>query len=499
MADKYTKNSAKVLNSEGKALVPGAYELLNVSLIRNSNSLNKSVNLNITELITDIMFTEELFSPVMVAKLTVSDTTNSTKIFKDNPQAFEGYEVLEIEIKFIDNDNTYVPESEKNKIIKFRLGVREYTDFELDNEGVYSGVFSIVAVDNFAILSRLQQISFSVGQPHDASKRNKTTIDHIALIFKKYLNIADNEIDYSTKDQKTSCSSIIRGIIPFCTPLQAIEWLRTKSYDFDKSPFFVYGVFNKNSPHRRIVARSWNWLIDEKKNKTYPRVFQKTYNENDNINISDEERYLYETRRILEFTTSTTKNELKKFLQGEYNTIVKTIDYKNNLFDDKTSFNNSDVDSYVTPLNTTLKDTPNESNYITQFNKNQLLRKEYIETLGLQSNDISLSSPAVLSHRPNPIYDNTIKEQSDSVEIKAWNTRAIRFFTSKISNEHSEIVVYGDLNLNPGTVIKLDVDKDSNSSIRNARYIIIASVHSFVDGRYVNRLKLVQLPQIRNI
>jgi hypothetical protein len=475
----YTKNSPKVLNADGKPLVPGTYEIEKIALKR----ADLSRELDITRLITDMSFTEELFSPVMVAKLTVSDTANAeNKIFKTNAQYFQGHEVLEISIRFIDINNS--------KTIKFELGVRDYSDFELDNEGLYTGTFVITAIDNFAILSRFQQISFAVGQPHDDSKRGKTTIDHIRLIFSKYLKLDDSSFDYSTNYDKTLCDSIIRGVIPYCTPLQAIEWLRSKSFDKDKSPFFVYGIFNNlnSKPIRKIMARSWNWLINKNTNSVYGKPFVKKYN--DETYDDDNARYNFEKQRLLEFTTSSTKNELSKFLQGEYDTIVKTIDYSGSNFD------YDDNANHVPSLTQSLSNTENIKQYIDRFNINQKLKNNYIETLKLNSNDIEIYPPALISHKPLPLYNDDSGQLTDAAQIRNWHSRTSRFFSSKIDNEQSEIVVYGDINLNPGKLLEIIVDKDAKeTSSRNSFYIIIASVHSFADGRYINRLRLVQLPK----
>ena len=192
----------------------------------------------------------------------------------------------------------------------------------------------------------------------------------------------------------------------------------------------------------------------------------------------------------MEFTAGVTKNELNKFLQGEYDTIVKTINYTGYFdYDDKK------IDPYVPALKDTLGQTPNEVEYSESFDRNKKLREDYIKTLKLSADDISISQPAIISNRPLPLYDGP-NGLNDTVQIKNWHSRAVRFFTAKIANEQSEIVVYGDINLNPGKIIDLIVDEDSESSTRNSLYIIIASVHSFVDGRYINRLKLVQLPKV---
>jgi hypothetical protein len=476
----YTKNSPKVLNADGKPLVPGTYEIIKITLKR----ADLTSELDITRLITDISFTEELFSPVMVAKLTVSDTADDkNKIFKTKAEYFQGHEVIEISLRFID--------IEDDKTIKFQLGVRDYSEFELDNEGLYTGTFVITAIDNFAILSRLQQISFGVGQPHDDSKRGKTTIDHIKLIFSKYLKLDDNAFDYDASYQQTSCSKRIRGIIPYTTPLQAIEWLRTKSYDNDKSPFFIYSIFNNlnDKPIRKIMARSWNWLINDKVNIPI-RKFVKKYN--DEEYSDDRARYEVERKRLLEFTTNSTKNELSKFLQGEYDTIVKTIDYAASAFD------YNDSSNAVPALKQTLEATTNIDQYIKRFNANERLKNNYLKTLNLSRENIELSAPAIISHKPLPLYDNidnTLSDLTDSSQVRNWHSRATRFFSAKVDNEQSEIVVYGDINLNPGKILEIIVDKDEEKSSRNGYYIIIASVHSFMDGRYINRLRLVQLPK----
>jgi hypothetical protein len=472
----YTKNSPKVLNAEGKPLVPGTYEIIKIALKR----ADLARELDITRLITDLTITEELFSPVMVVKMTVSDTANSEdKIFKTYSEYFQGHEVIEINIRFIDIN--------ESKTIKFECSVREYSDFELDNEGLYTGTFVITAIDNFAKLSRMQQISFAVGQPHDDSKRGKTTIEHIALIFKKYLKLDDNVFDFSSRFDKTLCDTKIRAVIPYCTPLQAIEWLRTKSFDKDKSPFFVYGIFNilNEKPIRKIMMKSWNWLINTTLNAPY-RQFVKKYN--DETYVDDTARYAYEKQRLLEFTTSSTKNELNKFLEGEYDTFVKTIDYSGGIFDHNDKLN------YVPSLEQSLSNTLNIKQYKNRYDKNNQYRDSYIQTLKLSTNDIEIYEPAIISHKPYPLYDN-IGDLTDAPQIRNWHSRTTRFFSSKLNNEQSEIVVYGDINLNPGKIIEIIVDKDSDKSSRNSYYLIIACVHSFIDGRFINRLRIVQLPK----
>ena len=185
----YIKNSSKVINAEGKPLVPGAYELSSVILKRAGMP-----NADITRLITDMVFTEEIFSPVVVAKITISDNIG---FFKQNPDILQGHEIIEINVRFIDYSQN------NNNTLKIELSVREYGDFELDNEGVYSGIFTITAVDHFAILSRLQQISFAVGKQEDDRRRGKDPIEHVAYIFEKYLILTLPNISVDEMTEKT--------------------------------------------------------------------------------------------------------------------------------------------------------------------------------------------------------------------------------------------------------------------------------------------------------
>jgi len=476
----YIKNSSKVINAEGKPLVPGAYELSSVILKRAGMP-----NADITRLITDMVFTEEIFSPVLVAKITISDNAG---FFKQNPDILQGHEIIEINIRFVD----YSPN--KNNSLKIELSVREYGDFELDNEGVYSGIFTITAVDHFAILSRLQQISFAVGKPEDDRRRDKDPIEHIAYIFEKYLKQDPSNFNYNTRI-KCSDQTKFRAIIPYSTPLQAIEWLRKKSFDADKSPFFVFGAFdNQSKLSRKTYARSWNALSDKSINPIY-RNFIKKYNDN---HTTDEQRYFAEKQRILEFTADVSKNELKKFLQGEYNSYIKTINYWASTYTDADTPNTE-----VPSVEQTLDGTLSSEQYQDRFSKKKDMQKKYLDTIYNDSQNIQydIVPPATIIHNPFPLYGDSQNEYTsipvltDAQRVKNWHTRIMRYYNTKISNEQCEIVVYGDITLNPGKLLKLDIDSDVTSANRNGTYIVIASVHSFMNGIYINRLKLVYLSE----
>jgi len=71
-----------------------------------------------------------------------------------------------------------------------------------------------------------------------------------------------------------------------------------------------------------------------------------------------------------------------------------------------------------------------------------------------------------------------------------------------------EIQVYGDFRLNPGKKIKIEIPKSSNAKIYNEEikfgnkeeldlslsgtYIVTIAVHSFKDGLYTSRLKIIK-------
>lgn len=481
----YTKNSSRVLNAEGKPIVPGAYELLSVVLKRSGMT-----DIPVTTLVTDITFTEELFSPVLVAKISISDRVG---LLKQNSDVLRGHEIVEISMRFID----YSPQESTE--LKFELSVREYGDFELDSEGLYSGRFVITAVDHFAILSRFQQISFAVGKPNDDRRRDKDPIEHVAYIFEKYLKLKPNVFDYNVpKNRKCSAKTKFKAIIPYSTPLQAIEWLRKKSFDDDKSPFFVYGVFNNQETlPRKILARSWNHLTDIRINDIYASYIKKY---NHDSYKSDRERYFAEKQRILDFEANVSKNELSKFLQGEYNSYVKTINYWSSTFSDIDTPDN-EVPSVSNTLERSTDNTKTFEYYRQKFIENSRSQRAYLDSLYQDAQHLQkeIVPPALVIHNPLPLYGDSQEtytenpEMTDALRVANWHSRILRYYATKISTEQCEITVYGDIQLNPGKLLFLAIDSDSDESERNGTYIIIASVHSFENGIYMNRLKLVRL------
>lgn len=459
MVDQYTKHSPKVLNAEGKPLVPGTYSFESIVLRRDSTQID------ITRLCTDISFVEELFSPVMVAKISVADTEKIIQQEYSKNQILEGYEVLEIAINIVDYDET------KNYSLKLTCGIREYGDFELDSEGVYSGRFTITAVDTFAILSRLKQVSFAV-------RGDKDPIEYIRDIFKNELQYdTDKRFVYNTNENRCGDYSRFKGVISYRTPLQAVDWLKTKAYDNNKSPFFVYSSFDSEQS-RVIVSHSWDWLIKQ----TPSHFFLKSYNSS--FEGDDRIRYLSEKNRVLEFNSNISKNELKKYLQGAYNSIVKVIDYSQGNFIDAD-------DSYIPDVEVTLNGTSQFPSYRETFKRSNQLRLDYLKTLYNNAANIEtqLQQPSVVFHKPMPLYDDAFSSR----DIDLWHAKILRYYNSKMSNEQSELVVYGDLTLNPGKMINVVVDNTDENSERNGQYLIITSAHSFSNGNYANRLKIVRI------
>lgn len=451
----HTANTPHTLGADGNPLVPGSFRFRSISIIR-GNDIEE-----ISDIVTGVDIIQDLYSPTVVATLSVRDTRS---FYENSRIKLCGFEMIIIDLEEI----LHRQESLANtNILTLRFVVTEYGDFEVDSGSVSTNQFTIQAISNYSYLSRLNKISRSF---------KNDPIENIGDIFENDL-LYSKEKYFDYDKNSNPCATSFSSVITYRTPLQAIKWLQSKAFDALKTPFFVYSQLKNGF----ISARSWSFLSSNS-NPIYKKYFKK---QSGNFNPGTFEAYEYEKDKILEITSNQQNNELQKTIAGKYKILLKTIDYSNLQFIEE----NIDI--------TTDRLSPKEKKNFDEFLQ---YRNELIQTLGINESEIDnfvkqrTRSAEITFHKPYPLFNDS----NSSRDVDFNHFAASNFYKSKLKYEDYEIVVYGDFNLNPGTKIELQIQKTTDDNPNqdlslSGEYVISVVVHSFRNGKYVNRLKLLKI------
>lgn len=453
--DRPVTNSPRTLNSEGDPLLPGSFEFISISVIR-KNTIEE-----IKDIVNRIDIVQDLDSPAIIATLVIRDNRG---FFENSKIKLLGHEMILIRIR----EKLHKNENLTPKELTMRFVVQEYRDFEVDDRGIYTKQFVIDAISHYAYLSRIGKISKSVkGDPIE----NIANIINDNLLYNK-----DKFFDYDRS--KNLCTSHFSGVITYRTPMQAIKWLKSKAYDSVKSPFYVFSRLYSGS----IIARSWSYLINKNTNSPYKKYFQK---KSTNDKPGSYAAYFSEKNKILEIIVSNKNNEILKAISGKYTSRLKTVDYSN------LSYIEDDIN--IIEKNVL---SPEETKQQTADDK---ALNELLETIGVDFNDINnfkqdrINPSEITFQKAYPLFSDNTKSSRD---IDYDHIIERQYYNTKINFENYQIVVYGDLNLNPGMMIELEIpkpDSKDNKSEISGFYIISLVVHSFENGKYVNRLSLIKI------
>jgi len=432
--------------------IPGGYRIVKMN-IRNSNGQVKDMQ----SLVIAFTLTEELFSPVVVFNAKIHDTINFFEDF-----ALSGQEIIDLEMVKID------AEIGSKSVIKSSFIVKEYPNYEKAVTSPNAQDYNLIAVSDFAYLSMLKRISKSVkGNP----------VHNIVNIFNKELNVKKIK---STSD----CVTSFDGIINIQSPLKAVEWLREKAFDAKGAPFFLYNNILTNE----VQLNSWTSIVKGSVYNTYK------YHQFLKNSALTTESYSEAMSKIINMKSNIKLDKLRQATEGGFASKTEITDYANKTFVQKIFNLGTD-----TVVNNNRLDTKTSYGKAMQFLVNGITSKKQDLTTSPDASRslLSTNSAANSSGAPNaasgPILDNMSRAKSYIANMQSMN---------------HEIQVYGDFRLNPGKKIKIEIPKSSNAKIYNEEikfgnkeeldlslsgtYIVTIAVHSFKDGLYTSRLKIIK-------
>ena len=429
------------------SLTPGAYNINKIVL-----TTHDSKKYNIENITVKLTLTESLYSPNILAQISVKDTAN---FFESTPLI--GQEKVKIVVTTNPNSNG----SATAKKIDLDFIVTEYPLYSSVEEE-HTNVYNIACVSDHAYYSRLFKISRSF---------TNTTDEEIKRIITEDLSFNDFEIN-------GNAISRMKGIIRWQTPLEAAEWLRSKTHDEAFSPFFLYhSLDNKirlSSLHNLVTAKEYHTYFDTREFSYEPYT---------------EEDYDERVSRILDVASNLKLGKVYQGANGAWASENNYLDYTYKTYTKydynyENDFNQSLTLNQKTPLST-------------QFNINgetlNLLPKSHIEYTSINN----------LSYGEEDVNYNKLKENTNG------KTRAIEEVLETVSHD---IKLFGDFDLNPGTVINLKFPKAVDPAIMkgvlanmankptsardlfddhlSGRHLITSVNHLFEDGEYFSEVRV---------
>jgi hypothetical protein len=453
------RNTPKGVGVNGNvALIPSAYTVKALSM---QNSKGKTVD--IQSMVTGFTITEELFSPVIVFNARIRDTINFFEDF-----AISGQEIINIKLQKVDvAKQKSDPSNITQRDVDLNFIVKEYPNYEKTATNIGTQEYNLIAVSDYGYLSMLKRISRSV-------KGNVAA--NIQKIF-------ENDLNITRVLTRGVCSTSFDGVLTIQSPLKAVEWLRQKAYDVNGAPFFVYNTISSGV----VLISSLTQMIKSPLYSTY-RYHQFLKN-----TAETPESYSESMGKILNMRSNIKLDKLKQATEGGFANRTDVTDYAKKSFITKI-FDYSKDD---TVAKNRLVENTAYGQAMNFFSKGKTSPAQNLTNSPDASRSIlSVNSNANSSGAPNssgPLLENMGRAKSYLANLESMN---------------HEIEVYGDFRLNPGRKIKIEVPKSSDPTEYNANinktnteeldlsmsgeYLVAVAVHSFKEGVYTSRLKIVK-------
>jgi len=475
-------NTSKNLDADGNILYPSVYEFREFIMINKYGQKE-----NITQLVTSFIVSEEIFSPILTAKIVIRDNENFFEDFK-----IDGQEIIKVKVDYLLN-----PEDRTSlKTLSYQFVVTDYPLFEKTTESINVQEYELNLISSFAYLSRLQQISQSiVGDPVIA----------IQKIFENYL--AYPKFDYQSKERHPCLTHNLKAVITQRTPLQAVEYLKGLCYDSEDSPFFIYTTLQNDS----IIARSWIDIISQddiyKPSSTADSYQYKPFIEEE-VGTTENLREL--RSKIISLSSDISLDKLSQAVAGGTGSVIEEIDLA------RRSYNEFKEFSPKTRIIDQAKNVNGEDKGSSEFDFNYLQNLDFVngQSKSLIKNILSdpttsrkvyyLSNDPYPSYSIDPISGDLIKGKSfiSPARVKRNALPKARKYIANMESTAHEIGVYGDPNLSAAKKIKIEIPKAIDPSKYNAAgpldeslsgvYVIAVSIHIFENGIYTNKLRIIK-------
>jgi len=274
--------------------------------------------------------------------------------------------------------------------------------------------------------------------------------------------------------------SKFKGTINTQTPLDAIEWLRKKTYDDNKAPYYFFQTLNGDvnlSSHTELVEQPVYY------NYYSTRGFNHVPN--------TEEDYLERKQRILEITSDLRLGKIFQAIDGAYASENFYLDVGTKTFTStEFSYSGKTIEGEkntppepparvgLDPVNSLGRKSSISSNFLIDnapINENYQSHHEYVSTNAFAFGDTEKNY-------------NEMKKESGGI------TKA---YVENLESITHDLKLFGDYELNAGKVIDINLPRATEPDIQegidkhlSGKYLITSSIHTFENGEYFTQVKV---------
>ena len=440
--------SKNIDSGSSRSVTPGSYKIKSIKLFTHTGD-----DFLIQNVVTKLIITESIYSNTLMCKLSVRDTTN---MIENLPLI--GQERIEIQLE-------HKPLSSKTQIAKIDLEfyVTEYPLYGRSSEKHIQS-FSFSGISKYAYISRFKKISRAV---------DGLTSDGIS-------NIVSSDLGSSSFVMNNPPISKFKGTINTQTPLDAIEWLRKKTYDDNKAPYYFFQTLNGDvnlSSHTELVEQPVYY------NYYSTRGFNHVPN--------TEEDYLERKQRILEITSDLRLGKIFQAIDGAYASENFYLDVGTKTFTStEFSYSGKTIEGEkntppepparvgLDPVNSLGRKSSISSNFLIDnapINENYQSHHEYVSTNAFAFGDTEKNY-------------NEMKKESGGI------TKA---YVENLESITHDLKLFGDYELNAGKVIDINLPRATEPDIQggidkhlSGKYLITSSIHTFENGEYFTQVKV---------
>jgi hypothetical protein len=445
--------------------------------------------IDIREIVTSFNITAEIFSPILTLSGSIRDTNNKLGkflILNELGNNLTGQEKIHLKISAGYDD-------EQKEIIQ-RFAVKEYPNYIKTLDFPNNQIFTFVAVSEFAYTDRLMKICRPVKQ---------NTFANIEKIFKEDLGLAEVKLEGDGQEPVSKFD----GLITIQSPLSAAEWLRSRSFDDDQSPFFLYNkVTYPDNDAGTVYFASFSKLAKAQRSPSIDLTYK--YRQPINDKVGSDKAYEEEQTRILSMTSNLKLDRLKTALEGGYSNRLNVTDFA--------------AKTYYTLDYTTEESKPYRVGEMSVVPwKSNKYKVDGALNDGKTLHDIPESSISGVQINFAPTYGDPSTALTNSVTSSlAQNIQRTKSFIARMNEYDHEIIVYGKTRLNPGTILSLEVptvqpynpnaseedlaidrkivERAPLDATASGRHLITVASHNFVDGVYTCKLKLFKIEDLPN-
>lgn len=393
---------------------------------------------DIRNIVTSFTITESLSSPTLLLEMNVKDAVNFMECM-----GLSGQETITITLAKAS------PGVEEGEEIEFKFIVTDYPLFGKDSNKNTS-VYKIKAISPYAYKSGANKISKGYGYEMGITDEIAQIIDGLGGEFNP---LGDN-------------MAVARGVIPWMTPLNACEFLRTYSYDADKSPFYLYQTLDS-----KINFSSLSYLIG-------PNPVFQTYFESPAFSGEQgtEELYQESKTRIVSMVSQLNMSKYNQMKVGSFASLYTTIDQS---------------DKSIEEIEYSYQRGPH-------LNEGLPFDPAFVGS-GVPLPDTIFSKLGFVN-KNKVMYEDQPGIGEDIYE----NVQTIPSYLELLENYIVDITLMGDFHLNAGTKIELKILKPGDKNMKkdynpddddtwdtrlSGHYLISSAIHEFKDEKYHTHLR----------